>query len=258
LFRKKYLYLLLLLPTFTRSEPLTVAAIDWCPQLCPITDDTIHTNDEKPGFIIDIVKTVFKDSDFDLKIAYYPWSRAIKLVKEGKIDVLLSPAKAEAPTLKYPIEEIGIQRMCFFTSVDSDWQYQGASSLSGMQIGIGNDTSIEELNDYVNTHPEQFQFQPYLGRYIKQSIGKLDKKRIDAFLFTYNTTMHELNKMQLSHKYRNAGCVNTTNIYMAFTPKMHNENIQSAMDLFDKKMAELHKQGTIESIMDNYQLTSWR
>ncbi|WP_289847705.1 hypothetical protein [Pseudoalteromonas sp. C2R02] len=43
--------------------------------------------------------------------------------------------------------------MCFFSSVDSDWQYQGASSLSDMQIGIGNDTSIEELNDYVKTHP---------------------------------------------------------------------------------------------------------
>ncbi|MBU2970785.1 hypothetical protein KO527_15645 [Pseudoalteromonas sp. C2R02] len=106
--------------------------------------------------------------------------------------------------------------------------------------------------------PEQFQFQPYLGRYIKQSIGKLDKKRIDAFLFTYNTTMHELNKMQLSHKYRNAGCVNTTNIYMAFTPQAHKESIQSAMDLFDKNMAELQKNGTIERIMNNYQLTSWR
>ena len=116
--------------------------------------------------------------------------------------------------------------MCFFSSFYSNWLYQGASSLSDMQIGIGNDTSIEELNDYVKTHPEQFQFQPYLGRYIKQSIGKLDKKRIDALLFTYNTTMHELNKMQLSHTYRNAGCVNTTNIYMAFTPQAHKENIR--------------------------------
>ena len=39
--------------------------------------------------------------------------RKIQLFKEGKIDVLLSPAKAEAPTLKYPKEEIGIQRVFF-------------------------------------------------------------------------------------------------------------------------------------------------
>lgn len=64
--------------------------------------------------------------------------------------------------------------------------------------------------------------------------------------------MHELNKMQLSHKYRNAGCVNTTNIYMAFTPQTHNDNIKSAMDLCDKNMAELHKNGKIEGIMNNY------
>jgi len=258
LFSNKYLYLFLFTSSFVKSEPLTIAAIDWCPQLCPITDETIHTNDKKPGFIIDIVKSIFKDSEFELKIDYYPWSRAIKLVREGKIDVLLSPAKAEAPTLKYPIEEIGIQRMCFFTSANSNWHYKGASSLAGMQIGIGNDTSIEELNDYVQTHPEQFQFQPYLGRYIKQSIGKIDKKRIDAFLFTYNTTLYELDKMNLKNEYRNAGCVNTTNIYMAFTPKESNSKAEKAMRLFDKKMAELHRKGEIENIMSNYQLSSWR
>lgn len=68
--------------------------------------------------------------------------------------------------------------------------------------------------------------------------------------------MHQLNTMQLSHKYRNTGCVNTINIYMAFTAQTHKENIQSAMDLFDKNMAELHKNGKIEGIMNNYQLMS--
>ncbi|WP_177208106.1 substrate-binding periplasmic protein [Pseudoalteromonas denitrificans] len=239
---------------------MTIAAIDWCPQLCPKKNKTIYINnsDKKPGFIIDIVKAVFKNSPFELEIEYYPWSRAIKLVKEGKIDVLLSPAKAEAPSLRYPKEEIGIQRMCFFTSKKSSWNYIDAHSLNKMQIGIGNDTSIEELNDYVKENPEQFQFQPYLGRYLKQSIRKLDNKRIDTFIFTYNTTMYELTRMGVVDKYRNAGCVNTTNIYMAFTAKNDNKTINKAITLFDKKMAELHKKGKIKKIMGNYKLSSWR
>ena len=127
-----------------------------------------------------------------------------------------------------------------------------------MQIGIGNDNSIEELNDYVKQHPEQFQYLPYLGRYIKQSIGKIDKNRIDAFIFTYNTTMYELDKMRLKNKYRNAGCVNTTNIYMAFTPAKDKLYINTALNLFDSTIAVLHQTDEIEKIMNRYHLTSWR
>ena len=97
---KKYLNLLACFPAFASSQTLTIAAIDWCPQLCPTSDLTLQTNKEKPDFIINIVNEIFKDCEFDLKIDYYPWSRAIKLVKEGKVSVLLSPAKAEAPSLK--------------------------------------------------------------------------------------------------------------------------------------------------------------
>ncbi len=127
------------------KEVVSVAAIDWCPQLCP--------EEERAGYVIDIVKAVFRDSEYQLDISYYPWSRAIFLAETGKLDALLSPAKAEAPALLYPGEEVGIQRMCFFTRADSDWQYQGVHSLADKQIGIATDTSIEELNEFVANYP---------------------------------------------------------------------------------------------------------
>ncbi|WP_076412965.1 ABC transporter substrate-binding protein [Shewanella sp. UCD-KL12] len=232
------------------KEVVTVAAIDWCPQLCP--------EEESRGYVIDIIKAVFRDSEYQLEIDYYPWSRAIFLAETGKVDALLSPAKAEAPALLYPNQEVGIQRMCFFTRQDSDWQYQGVDSLEGKQIGIATDTSIEELNEFVANHPDQFQYRPYFEHYIEQSAAKLDKGRMDSFLFTHNTTVFELRKLGKGLAYRNAGCVNRTEIYMAFTPKLRVEKNRAVMAFFDKKINELHQAGVISEIMQSYQLEIWK
>lgn len=240
---------LLLVPA-AWAQTLKIAAIDWCPQICP--------NQNNPGYVIDIVKAAFTDSDYQLQIRYYPWSRAIRLAQQGKVDALLSPAKAEAPSLRYPTHEIGLQRMCFFTLKQSSWHYNGPNSLKGMQIGIATDTSIEELNQYVLRNPDQFQARPYQQSYVSQSANKLDKRRIDTFLFTHNTTVYELKKHKRWHQYRLAGCVTSAPIYMAFTAKASGARISTLINLFDQRMDTLHKQGTVTRIMQTYGLLSWR
>ena len=240
-----------LFPLYSNASSLSVAGIDWCPQIC--------LNQKKPGYIVEIVNTIFDDSPYKVKIDYYPWSRAIKLTRGGKVRALLAPAKPEAPMLRYPAQEVGRQKMCFFTKIDSKWKYGGPESLKGLQIGVSSDTSLEELNGYLEQHPEQFQFQPYHERYIKQSAGKLDKNRIDSFLFTHNSTVYELNRLGIAHKYRNAGCVNTTNVYMAFSNKSANQQETTQMMVyFDKHILKLHEDGTVQRIMDKYKLKSWR
>jgi len=239
--------------SFTESkdkETISIAAIDWCPQICP--------KDERNGYILDLVKKVFSDNQYQLEVQFYPWSRAIKMVREGKLDALLAPAKAEAPTLIYPDNEVGAQKMCFFTLSNSKWQYTGLTSLTDQQIGIGKDTSIEELNSYLITHPEQFQFQPYIGRYVEQSFRKLSKGRIDSFLFTYNTTKFELTRLKKWHKVRSAGCVNTAKVYLAFSPKIDEQKRSRLIKEFNMRSNQLFKHGAESNIMKNYGLNSWR
>lgn len=247
------LFVLMSISTFASSEPLdekitiTVAAIDWCPQIC---SDNTHQ-----GYVVDLVEEAFKGTKYQLDIQIYPWSRAIKLVSSGKVDALLSPAKAEAPNLLYPTMEVGNQQMCFFTSINSDWLYSGIKSLQGKQIGIATDTSIEELNDYVKHNPEQFQYQPYHERYIIQNAHKLDKQRIDSFLFTKNSTIYELKKYNKRDKYRLAGCVSQEKIYLAFTPsKSTTKDIIDMMTIFDEQVKALHKTPFISHLMAKYGL----
>ncbi len=244
-------YGLLMISMPAQSETIKVASIDWCPQLCNGADN--------PGYINDIVTAIFSISPYNLQTRVYPWSRAIKYVSRGSNQALLSPAKAEAPDLLYPKHEVGIQRMCFFTTKSSHWEFTNAESLKGMKIGIANDSSIEELNQFIVKHKQQFQYLPYNDNYLATSFRKLDAKRIDSFLFTFNSTVYYLNNNDLDYKYRSAGCVSLAKVYMAFTADpAQREKVQLIMNFFDERMARLKSNGQLQIIMDKYGLEDWQ
>lgn len=229
------------------TEVIHIDAIDWCPQIC------LDAN--RPGYVVELIKKIFENTQYQLSIHIYPWSRAIKNVSSGKADALLSPAKSEAPNLLYPELSVGYQQMCFFTLRNSSWHYDGTSSLKGLRIGIATDTSIEELNSYVESHPWQFQFQPYHERYLAQSIAKLEKGRMDSFLFTKNSTLFALHELGKLNEIKEVGCVSKAPIYMAFTPVASKQEKTSAiMAVFDRKLAALKQTQFIEHLMASYHL----
>jgi len=238
-------YSLSIMPTY--AQTIKIAAIDWCPQICI---DTV-----KPGYTIELVKRVFEKSEYQVEIDIFPWSRAIKYVSEGKYDALLAPAKKEAPHLVFPRFGVGLQRMCFFNSVNDPWLFSGEKSLLNKQVGIAFDTSIEELNNYIKKHSNQFQFQPYHERYVTQNARKVLKGRIDSFLFTKNTTMLELRNAGFEGEIKNAGCVSQANIYLAFTPNKNKaKEVESAVIFFDSQLEKLVRSGYIDKLYQKYNI----
>ncbi|MCJ8292802.1 MAG: transporter substrate-binding domain-containing protein [Colwellia sp.] len=230
-----------------KKEVIHIDAIDWCPQIC--------LDSSRPGYVIELVKKIFENTQYQLSIHIYPWSRAIKNVTSGKADALLSPAKSEAPNLLYPKLPVGYQQMCFFTLKNSNWHYDGISSLKGLRIGIAADTSIEELNRYVESHPWQFQFQPYHERYLAQSIAKLEKDRMDSFLFTKNSTLFALRELRKLDEIKVVGCVSKAPIYMAFTPVASKQEKTSVMmSVFDSKLSAINETHYIKKLMASYHL----
>lgn len=228
-----------------QKSTIRIAAIDWCPQICP--------NSLQKGYVLDIVESVYSPDRFELDIQFFPWSRAIKVVRDGTFHVLLSPAKDEAPDLIYPHRSVGKQQMCFFVNASDPWFFDGVNSLHGLSIGMAQDTSIEELNEYRRQFPEQFQLQPYLKRFVKQNVLKMQKGRIDTFLFTRNTTLFDLASLGLADSVREAGCVSEADIFVAFTPQQEHEAfVQTLADLFDKRMLTLKNTDQLASILAVY------
>jgi polar amino acid transport system substrate-binding protein len=230
-------------------KTIKIASIDWCPQLCP--------GREQQGYVTDIVREVYSALEYELIIDFFPWSRAIKVVRNGEYDALLSPAKPEAPDLIYPDNPVGFQQMCFFTLNKFNWQYSGPESLARLDIGIASDTSIEELNVYIANNASQFQFQPYLDRYVEQNANKLLKHRIDTFLFTLNTTLFELKELGMDDQIKNAGCVSKANIYIAFTSlDKKAEYVEKLIKVYDEKYPQLLNDGVIEQILARYEIVN--
>ncbi|MDO6444610.1 transporter substrate-binding domain-containing protein [Colwellia sp. 1_MG-2023] len=229
----------------TEIVKLSIASIDWCPQICP--------KEVNKGYVQDIVELIYASEKYQLEIHSMPWSRAIKMVDEGKYDALLAPAKDEAPTLIYPSIPIGKQQMCFFVSNASNWLYKGPKSLSSLSIGVAQDTSLEELNEFQASNEKQFQYLPYLDRYVYQSAMMLLKGRIDTFLFTRNTTLFELKQTNLDNQIREAGCLNKSNIYIAFTPSLEKSlKVMSLIKFFEQEMTKYNVNGDVDKIMSKY------
>jgi len=233
------------------AENIHVAAIDWCPQLC--------TDENKPGYVNEIAELIFKGSQYNLLIETFSWSRAIHQVKVGESFALLSPAKAEAPSLIYPDNEIGVQRMCFFIPKSNEWRYKNLESLKKLRIGIASDASIEILNPYINDSEFNFQSMHYDLDFIAKNIKMIGANRLDAFIFTQNTTQYKLNEMGIKQDYVNAGCVSEEKIYMALTNnKVQSDKVDAFKRFFDEKITDLYNSGEINKILNKYQVSPWR
>ena len=165
---------------------LNIAAIDWCPQICP-------QSKEKPGYLVEIIQQLFKHSPYQVKIQTYPWSRAIRLVRHGSANALLSPAKEEAPDLFYHKVPLSYQTHCFFKNRGNLWSYQGEEELLKRNIIIYRDHSYGEiLKNYLDKKDMKKLILTYDETYLDKSIKSINLNRADAFLFTVNSVTHHL------------------------------------------------------------------
>ncbi|BFM14425.1 hypothetical protein R50073_06080 [Maricurvus nonylphenolicus] len=230
-----------------QKHVLKVAIIDWCPQIC--------RNKNQPGYIIEIVNTVFAEGPYQLAFYEYPWTRGIMQVRSGELHALLAPTKDEAPNLLFPEREVGVQKMCFFRRAEDHWQFTGTHSLEGLKIGMVNDVFIREIDQYKNDNRHQFQISSYYdGSYIKRSLRMLTSGRLDTFIFTYHSTQLEIKKEGLAGRVVSAGCFSETSLYMAFSPSPDlTDEVSSMMRHFDKRIDAMWRSGEMKAILKRYQ-----
>lgn len=105
-----------------------ITTIDACPYMC--------NHPEKKGYIVDILDEIFKRQGLQVEYQNTPWKRGIKLALNGKVDMVLAPTKAEAPSLKYPEQPIGVQHECFVTKKKNQWRYKQSLDLTAGKFVI--------------------------------------------------------------------------------------------------------------------------
>lgn len=230
-----------------QAETLHFSTLDWCPFVCP-------QDKEKPGFLVEYVQTIFKNTPYKIKIKAYPWSRAIKYTESGETLALLGPAKEEAPNLIFPKSEIGQQRFCFFTRTEDSWMFGQPSSVMGRTVMVPQDAFPAALNEY--RHKAQFKFRPYNNDYVRLVLEMLRVKRIDTILLTYNSMMNFLSAQPfVRQEIKYANCISKQNLYLAFTPNIKKRaQVDKVMAVFEREIALLRKKNYLQDLLVKYQL----
>ncbi len=243
---KSTLLFLLVFPSIGNSDTIKISTIDWCPFICP-------SNVDKPGFLVEYTQAIYNKAGYKVKFTAYPWSRAILKTEQGDTVALLSPAKEEAPNLIFPKTKISIQRHCFFSLTKHPWEYKKPASVTGKKILYPQDALPEPLERFRNQ--AQLTSLPYTKTYNRQATRMLQVGRVESIIMTYYTGSHYLNKKHLSEEIKVTGCIDSQDLYLAFTPNPGDKDkVEKLMEIFERGIKEFKKENYFEGLLKKYNL----
>lgn len=252
----RLLLVLLLLPQQALPEErpeIVIAADHWCPINC--IPDSDH-----PGFMIEIAQAVFTEAGYRVDYQLMPWSRALVSGRQGRVHAIAGAFVGDAPDFIFPENEQGrIGPAALFTRSESDWVYNGLSSLESVELGTILDYDYgESLNRYISEHASGYQVQVMTGHSpLEKNIEKLLMDRIDVVVEAEPVFVYKAKESGVLDQVRHAGdAAPPQNSYIAFSPTL--ENSGEYARVLSEGMEALRATGQLQRIMERYGLEDWR
>ena len=222
------------------NTQLTLATTTWCPYTCA-SDSYEH------GIIGEYVTQLLTQANVDVKIASYPWSRAIALANSQQVDGLLTATPVEAPDLLFSSHPISSYQVCFYSHANSEWEYRLPLKFSGKRLGIIQDYGYgEPLDSYLQSHGNSAEIITISGNNgLERLVHMLVEERLDV-LPEDKTVIENLLAQQpgLRSQIMEVGCMPASPYYLALTDtKAHQQLLpQISLLLADpKNLARLSK-----------------
>lgn len=207
-------------------------------------------NGERKGFSIDILDYIEANSKYDFEFIILPWPRALHLVSEGKVDIILTLFKnpEREKTYNYIEPSYGNEANQLFTLVDKNIDYNGRlQHLAPYTIGTKREYSYGETFDQANyltklpALTEKVLLKLLLG-------GRIDVAIANPFIF---------NKIMLQNKVRAKvkaiePYVEITPVFMGLTKnRKDSEEIKVTIGQLIRKLKSTEY---YQSLLDKYQL----
>ncbi|MGI9507212.1 MAG: hypothetical protein ACR2RE_29580, partial [Geminicoccaceae bacterium] len=145
------------------------------------------------------------------------------------------------------------QQMCFFTSADHSWWYDGRSSLEEIRFGFLSNLSLPGIMDYVAEKQGSDRVQPISDeQFMKKNFKKIDHGRIEALIDDQNVVFYYLKQERIeSGTYRLAGCLDREPIYLGLTPTRPEKSARLA-SIYQKGLQAIQASGELEQILLGY------
>ncbi|MFZ4405107.1 MAG: transporter substrate-binding domain-containing protein, partial [Pseudobdellovibrionaceae bacterium] len=130
----------------SKADQLVFKADKWCPYSC-----TPGTSAQ--GYMVDILKKVFKDKGHTVEYKIMPWAEAVKEAESGAINGIIGASVFDLPTAIRTEEPLGTNNECFFAKAESSFVYTGVESLKGKKIGTTKGyVYTDAVNDFLKAN----------------------------------------------------------------------------------------------------------
>jgi polar amino acid transport system substrate-binding protein len=250
---KKFLMLAvvtMMIAPLLRAEELVVTADPWCPYVCEPESD-------KPGFMVEIARTIFGKAGHTIHYKNEPWARVIKNTTNGKINGAFGAFKSDAPGHIFAKEELGVSTILFYVEKGTSWKYSGPASLANVTLGVIRGYSYgDEVDAYVQKYRKNSK-RVQVSNTLDSLVKKLMVGRIDAFPDDRMVVEWYLEQKNLSGKLQEAGlAVEAKELYIAFSPKL--QSSKEYADILSKGIETIRKNGELSRILSRYGLKDWK
>ena len=231
---------------------------------------TLHTDsyypfngdpaDPKPGYVIEILKTVFEKTGAKLDYAIVPWKRAVAEAEKGEINGVIGGLKSDTPTFIFPEEPIGMNANGLFVKKGNSWTYTDITSLKGKRLGVINGYSYgDKFDQYVT----QNQDNPNVinvssgDNPVATAIHKLQGGFVDVYVENKTVFWAHVKKVGLDkNDFLDVGNASDPEpMYVAFSPKKTDS--KALAEALTTGIRAMRASGELAKILKSYEVNDW-
>lgn len=231
------------------GDVISLRADNWCPFNCP-------PNDAHPGYMIEIAKEAFAVKGHTIDYKILNWTRAVEEARKGVHSGVVGANKSDVPDFIFPNLSLGTQKNCFFTKKDNQWTFKGVDSLASVKVAvIAAYTYSDKINKYIADHPNATESVSGDDA-LEQNINKVLNGRLAALVEESSVINNHLMKSGKVGALREAGCDNSVDLYIAFSPK--NKKSNEYAKILGEHLEVIRKNGHLKDILAPYGLSDWK
>ncbi|MDC0255517.1 transporter substrate-binding domain-containing protein [Bacteriovoracales bacterium] len=199
------------------------------------------------GIAWDIVRESFHSQGYTIKLHVYPWARALKQMKQGKVDGLFPTTKtvARSKFFYFSKNATNSYSTCFYTKAKTQFKFLGLSSLKGKTVGVIRGFSYGNKFD---TYKKNLKVRPSRGD--RESFLMLEKNRIDVYVGYDIVADYFLKKTNQLGKFKRHAPIDFNYEFLA-TNLDNQKKIQKIKD-FDKGVEVIKKNGAFQKILNKW------
>ncbi len=231
------------------SRTVTLRADLWCPYNCQP-----HASNE--GVLVDLARAAFEKAGYRVDYQLLNWARAVDQTRYGDYDGVIGALRSDAPDFIFPEEMQAASRNCFYTRPQDTWTPGPDLGISLHQrtLGVANAYSYgPDLDRYIESHRDDGRVSVLSGDDLfKRNLDKLRANRIDTLVEDHWVAAWVLQQSASSPgTVRQAGCLPTAAVYIAFSPA-HPERSRRLAALLDQTVKQMRRNGELNRLLARY------